>query len=284
VDPVFKNLYLYNQFDLATKVNLTLGLSYESFDSSFLLDKQINPKFGLTWEPMSTLSFRMAYMENLVRPNFLEQSIEPTQVAGFNQINRVYEGSVIQQTGIGFDTKLNSKVNLGADFERMNLDVVRYAGIYDKFYNFLKQDISNVYFNWTPTENLGLRFAFEYDRLTGKKPLISELKTKRVPIGINYYWSSGAFLMAEGIYTKQKMAYFTQNQQLENFWNFNITTGYRFPNRYGKVELIVNNLLDKQFGYYESTLIYDTESMKDEIPKPIYWPGRQLFLKLSLNF
>ena len=46
---------------------------------------QFNPKFGVTWNPFTNTTLRAAAFRTLKRTLITDQTLEPTQVAGFNQ-------------------------------------------------------------------------------------------------------------------------------------------------------------------------------------------------------
>ena len=46
---------------------------------------QFNPKFGITWNPFPGTTLRAAVFRVLKRTLITDQTLEPTQVAGFNQ-------------------------------------------------------------------------------------------------------------------------------------------------------------------------------------------------------
>jgi tetratricopeptide (TPR) repeat protein len=277
VNPKFNNFYLYSQLVLPAGVNLTLGVSYEDTEASYYSEEQASPKFGLTWEAMDNLVLRAAYIESISRPHFLYQTIEPTQVAGFNQLFHIGQGSVIEQFGVGVDVQLTNTLSAGTDFTRKDIQVPWNNLAAEDFYNVIDHELSHIYFHWAATNRLGIRIGYEKDFFTG---ILSpqKVKTKRVPIGINYHWPFGLFIKAEGIYINQEITRLGYLEDREDFWNFDIVTGYRFPNRYGKIELILKNLLNEKFDYY------DAGYHVDEIATPQYWPDRQVFARFSINF
>ena len=88
------NLYLYSYLNLLENVTLTLGASGDFLNSSSQKDKdkdQFNPKFGITWNPVPDTTLRGAAFRVLKRTLVTNQTLEPTQVAGFNQF---YDDSV----------------------------------------------------------------------------------------------------------------------------------------------------------------------------------------------
>jgi outer membrane receptor protein involved in Fe transport len=279
IDPVFNTLYLYSYLELPAHLNLTLGLSLEKFDSEVFLIEQTNPKFGLTWEPLSNLSFRTSYIEGIVHPNVMDQSIEPTQVAGFNQHYHVGEGAELQHTGFGIDAKLSNTISIGADYSFKDLKIPFHI-VNDTDTNIsVEHKLSNIYLNWAPTNKLGVSVAYEYDDVGGSgSPYV--IKTNRLPIGINYHWPSGFFIKTKGIHIQQKFKNLKDQHDQDDFWKIDFIAGYRFPKRYGKVELIVNNLLDESFNYNDAG--YNNNELAT--PPPQYQPERQMLIRLSLDF
>jgi tetratricopeptide (TPR) repeat protein len=277
IDPVFSNIYLYSQLVLPEDIKLTLGMSYEDIELSYFTRNQTSPKVGVTWEARDNLIFRAAYTESLARPHYLEQTIEPTQVAGFNQLFYVGQGSEIEQYGVGVDAHLSRAVSVGAEFTRKDIRVPWNRLNGPDFYDVIDDEFSHAYLHWAASNRLGIRAAYEKELFSGTlSPQI--LKTKRIPLGINYYWPSGLFLQAEGIYINQEITRNKDEFDREDFWNLDVVIGYRFPKRYGKVELIAKNLLDEEFDYY------DAGYHVDEMATPQYRPERQVFVRFSVNY
>ena len=80
---------LYSYINLLKNVTFTLGASGDFFDTtsgSGLGDRsQFNPKFGITWKSVPSTTVRAAVFRALKRTLITDQTLEPTQVAGFNQ-------------------------------------------------------------------------------------------------------------------------------------------------------------------------------------------------------
>jgi ferric-dicitrate binding protein FerR (iron transport regulator) len=279
-DPSFKNVYLYSQLALTAQINLTLGATHEKYEDAFIHTTQTNPKLGLTWEARKNLTFRAAYLKGLARPLHMERTIEQTQVAGFNQIFDDGAGSEIKQSGIGVDSKLSSALSVGAEFNRRNLQVPYYiisASGVAVTYDEVDEKRSRAYLYWMATDRLSIRLSHEREEFEQKVNSPQDLTTDRTPLGFSYYWPSGIFLQAEGTYVDQKISQSGVNQQ-DNFWNLDTTVGYRFPKRYGKAEIIVKNLLDEQFNYYDLNF-YSSDYMT-----PRFQPERQIFARFTVNF
>ncbi|UCF95180.1 MAG: TonB-dependent receptor, partial [Desulfobacterales bacterium] len=85
-DVLHTNLYLYPQIHFPKNFTWTIGGSADFYDDDETKDRdQFNPKFGLTWTPLPGTTLRAAGFRTLKRSLISRQTIEPSQVAGFNQ-------------------------------------------------------------------------------------------------------------------------------------------------------------------------------------------------------
>jgi outer membrane receptor protein involved in Fe transport len=103
------SVYAYDIFQPWSSLSVTLGVTYdhlnfpENFRQAPLSAAQtsltkISPKAGLTWNPFGHLIVRSAYTQALGGATFDESILlEPTQVAGFNQVFR----SIISDSVVG---------------------------------------------------------------------------------------------------------------------------------------------------------------------------------------
>ena len=140
------NAYLYAYLNnLVKNVTLTLGVSYDNFKSedpttttltdqtaplnlfggdsvsstpASLTKNLLNPKIGVTWNPLPGTTVRAASFRVLKRPLISNQTLEPTQVAGFNQFYDDIEATESRQRfGIAVDQEILP-------------DVVRRSGVF----------------------------------------------------------------------------------------------------------------------------------------------------------
>lgn len=278
IDPKFKNAYLYSQLVLPARVSMTLGMAYEDFENTLIETQLWIPKFGLIWEATDILSFRAAYLESLARPLHLEQTVEQTQVAGFNQRFDDVGGTEIKQFGIGLDARLGNNLSIGGEFNRRDLQVpVSAIGSSTAIYRGSDDKHSLAYLYWTATDSLGLSISYERQDFASQGTPLEALTTERTPLGISYHWPWGLFLRSEATYIDQKITRSGISEQ-DSFWNLDAVFGYRFPKRYGKAEIVVKNLLDKEFSYYDLSFHTSEQLM------PQFQPERQVFVRFSLDF
>ena len=190
----FFKTYIYIPFHLNNQLTLTTGLSYaniESLNSSDSKDS-INWKFGLLWLPSSSTTVRFAAFKAIKEPFVDERTIEPTQIAGFNQFFDDTNGSDSKRYGIGIDHKLSPDINVGIESSWRDVDLVRADFSHDHDERLLRG-----YFFWTPTQivNINLQMIKEnYSRdFEGGLSGPSALKTLTIPLAIKYFNPNGFF-------------------------------------------------------------------------------------------
>ncbi len=80
--------YIYTLTNFPSSVVWTLGVSYDWYRNTpdGIERDQVNPKLGVSWTPFASTTLRAAVYRTLWTPIVGQQTIEPTQVAGFNQL------------------------------------------------------------------------------------------------------------------------------------------------------------------------------------------------------
>ena len=81
-----------------------MGISADYLNGDSLVTKnkdQYNPKFGVEWNPWVDTTVRAAAFKVLKRTLVTNQTLEPTQVAGFNQFFDDIDGASAWRYGVG---------------------------------------------------------------------------------------------------------------------------------------------------------------------------------------
>ncbi|WP_052700152.1 TonB-dependent receptor domain-containing protein [Methylocucumis oryzae] len=102
------NAYSYSNIKPIKELNFTLGVSgdFTSGDVQESKDiNQINPKLGVMWTPWRNTTLRAAWFSTLKRALINNQTLEPTQVAGFNQFYDDFNATKSWRYGVGLDQK-----------------------------------------------------------------------------------------------------------------------------------------------------------------------------------
>ncbi|MDO8845824.1 FecR domain-containing protein [Methylicorpusculum sp.] len=281
------NGYVYSKQYLLPNLTTLLGFSYDSYDDSLVKRNQFNPKFGVTWNPFDNLTVRSAVFRSLTRPLASNQTIEPTQVAGFNQFFDSNNGTTAWQGGFGLDYTLLSSFFLGGEvtWRDGNQTVINNNQVEDQSRN----EASHLaYFYWTPVEWMALRSEYRFEKLSrdyivgqGDPTNPRSIETQQVPLSLNLFHDSGFFTRLSWTHVYQRIAEVAEPagtiKNNENFWTFDAVVGYRLPKKIGLISFEVRNVLDNDFNF-QSTFDASGPQLSPFIPE------RQLFGKLSLFY
>jgi Tfp pilus assembly protein PilF len=202
--PEHSNLYVYLNINYPKQVTWTIGGSADFFEGEVfpgIFDNieeqnQFNPKFGLTWNPLPSTTLRAAIFRTLKRTIITDQTVEPTQVAGFNQFFDDGDATDAWYYGVAVDQKISSKLYTGAEFSQRNLNS---KGInFEEFKiieSDLKEQLGRAYLYWTFHKWLALSTEYQYERRKNPEEFLMEdfsrLKTHRLLFGISFFHPSG---------------------------------------------------------------------------------------------
>ena len=280
------NVYVYSYINPLRNFTLTVGASgdFTNGDNPDFDDKNsFNPKLGMIWSPLTNTTLRAAAFRVLTRTLVTDQTLEPTQVAGFNQFYDDFEGTEAWRYGGAIDQKFSQNLYGGLEFSKRDLEVPAI----DQSGNSIEVDwdeyLGRAYLFWTPHDWLALRAEYQYERFKRDEELtdgIKKLDTHRAPLGINFFHPIGlsASLNATYVYQEGKFERIaggggTFEDDDDNYWLVDTSINYRLPKRYGLLTLGVQNLFDEDFKYFE------VDFNNSEIQ-----PDRVFFGKITLAF
>ena len=283
------NLYAYSYTSLLKNVTLTAGLSADLLngDSLDVGEKdQINPKLGITWQPQPATTVRAAAFRVLKRTLITDQTLEPTQVAGFNQFFDDANGTDAWRYGAAVDQKLGRNAFAGVEYSARDLKVP-YLDFTDPAFPDGKraevdwnEQLGRGYLFWTPHRWLALRAQYTYERFDRDAAFaagVTDLETHRVPLGISFFHPSGFSASLTGTYWNQRGKFefavpgvFQPGS--DDFWLFDAAINYRLPKRYGLITVGATNLFGTQFQYFGV-----------DFDNPTIQPDRMIFARLTLS-
>ena len=170
------NAYAYADVNLLRNVTATLGLSLDSLRGDEDVDKdQVNPKFGITWTPFAGITLRAAAFRVLKRTLITDQTLEPTQVAGFNQFFDDPNLTEAWRYGGAIDQRFTSSLFGGVEFSKRDLTVPGLLDLKDPS-NPVNRDgdwneyLGRAYLFWTPRPWLALRAQYLFERFERESP------------------------------------------------------------------------------------------------------------------
>jgi len=282
------NLYIYSYSKYNNKINLTFGLSANqiSNDTPLLPTKEkefkIHPKAGLSWQADINTTFRAAIFSNHKRDLVANQTLEPTQIAGFNQFFDDLTFTDAVRYGLAVDKKINKSHFAGIELTlrklsvpstRVNASTASYTTWREKagrlyYYRLVSNKISF---------NTGLHYeAFEHSEELPQNYL--DLSTQRIPLGINYYHTNNIFSNFSITNVRQNGGYYDAfalsnrySSRSEQFTVTDFEIGLRLKHRSGKISLSIKNIFAKKFTFQDQ-----------ETALPEFLPERQVYASLSL--
>jgi len=276
------NTYLYSHINLPGNIVLTIGASGDFFNSDTFDKNQLNPKFGITWNPVPNTTLRAAAFRALKRTLITNQTLEPTQVAGFNQFFDDKPGADSWRYGIGVDQKFSQNLYGGAEYSIRELDVpfiiVTTNEVQTKDWD---ERMGRAYIYYLPHKWMALKAEYIYERFKQSADLnigIEKVETNRFPLGINFFHPSGLGATASATYFKQHGDFFrignvTSESGGDQFWLVDAGISYRLPQRYGFVSIFAKNLFDKSFQFFDTNDV-----------NPAIQPARTVMAKINLSF
>lgn len=273
------NGYSYVNLKPIDTVTATLGLSYDNVNGDFPGKEthQLNPKFGLTWQVLPGTQVRLASFRTLKRTLITNQTLEPTQVAGFNQFFDDYNLTEGRRHGIALDHVFSKNLFGGIEYSQRDLDVP-YINLDTPDRTQWKEYLGRAYLFWTLNEQVALKAEYQYERLKHDEDFpeyVTRSETHKLPLGIHYYHSSGLSTSLTATYIDQQGRFGDIVAPIrpgsDEFWTVDLAVNYRLPKRYGFVTIGATNLFDEEFNYYENDL--NNASMQ---------PESMVFAKLTL--
>jgi tetratricopeptide (TPR) repeat protein len=289
LDAEHTNVYLYSYLNLLKNMTFTLGGSGDFFDTHSTAAEskdQFNPKFGITWEPLTGTTVRAAAFRTFKRTLLTNQTLEPTQVAGFNQFYDDLESTEAWRYGIAVDQKFSEAIFGGFELSLRNLSVPipftdPFTGETEVKRRGWDEYLARPYLFWTPHQWLALSLAYQYERFDRSLDFgfgLEKAKTHRVPLGLRFFHPSGLGFAL-------KTTYFHQDGQFQrrggiccqsgesDFWVVDAALSYRLPERYGFFTVGATNLFDREFRFQET-----------DFNNPTLLPDRAFFVRLTLAF
>jgi Flp pilus assembly protein TadD len=301
-DPVARithgNSYWYNYIKFPSSLTWTLGLSIDAVNDGTYgkfgdgTYNQFNPKFGMLWDITPQTTLRLAGFSVIKRSLLTEQTIEPTQVAGFNQFFDDYNSANMRRYGVGLDHRFSSTLFSGVEASKREIysPIVSFSSTAQT-----REHLYKAYINWAPVSSLALSLSYEFSILgnfhyVNKNPyfqysIAPHRTTHRLPFRANYFHPNGLFFGLGVNFVVQKLEDsvppFQNLSGRSRFVLVDLGMGYRLPRRLGIIRLDIRNLFNENFQYQG---VSDRTSTAIERDSFYYWPERTIMGQINLAF
>lgn len=298
-DDTFANGYGYVKLRAMGPLELTVGAAVEEVESpvGFLPPRdsnirvadlpyektEVSPKLGLTATFGSGTTLRAGVYRRLAPFIGRLQTLEPTQVAGFNQFFEDVGGTRSWNYGVGFDQRLARRVFLGASYVYRDLEVPEafcdratefnpFSGCAGFVPSVIEQRDNEErylrgYLSGTVARWIALSVGYDdWDRefettfVTPTGVFQDRVRTERIRPEIRVFVPMGLFFRLRGTWYDQKVDQFDtigiddRTVVKSDFRTVDAALGYRFPKRWGSFVIEGRNLNNEKFEFYERSI------------------------------
>lgn len=256
------HVHAYAMLDYPEKMTWTMGSSLDFFKSGFYTRDQWNPKAGLLWRPYPGTTVRTCLFRVLKRALVSKQTIEPTQVSGFNQFFDDTLGTASWRYGIGMDQKLTGHLSGGWDLSKRTLDVpirdIQTGGL--RCMTARKEEQVRAYLYWTPHPWFALGAEYFLERFERQPDApgvedIVDLETHRMPLAVKLFHPTGLGVGLKGTLYDQEGDFGNAKNGIvpdgDRFWLLDASLSYRLPGRWGLITIEGKNLTEEAFRFQD---------------------------------
>lgn len=279
-------------------LSIELGVSRDRQQENTGLDQRLtSPKFGVRWEILPGGTLRLASIRGVSRfaPSLSGATLEPAQIAGFNQNYTDFFARRTERRSIAWDQKLNQGVTLGAEATRR--EIGRPTNSATPTYTFNYEREFRAYANWAIPPALMPEFLpswegalnARFDRNKFLRPQLfdpegfSDYTARHLRLGANFSHASGIGIDIgatnvdyHGTYQELFDAELNENTLpfSNRVWILDAALSYQLPGKRGKVTLGVLNFSNQRLPQY----------LEIDPLTPRFAPERFAYAKFLFNF
>jgi len=257
------NAYVYHTQNVTPSLEITVGLSADAYRDPQVDRNQLNPKLGVLWSSDAGTTLRFAAFRALKRSVAAAQTLEPTNLVGFNQffsgINDI-NGTDNRRVGVAVDQKFSPSLWFGSELSERRIRLLSSQIFATEDLVFRESDWSS-YLNWTPSLQSSLSLGLEIERLSASSEALSpNLLHDARTTSASAEWR---LFGRNGLFSKVRVSRVLQDGQFFDFASaayakgksegtlVDLGLGYRLPRRWGIVSFELRNALDDVFQFQE---------------------------------
>ena len=277
--------YVYSQILIPNNITWTLGASMDFFDTQDeeADREQFNPKMGITWSLTPATTLRASAFRTFKRNLIADQTLEPTQVAGFNQFYDDGNLTEAWRYGAAIDQTLGRNLFAGLEYSERDLEITFQDFSLQYQSTGWDESTGRAYLFWIPKDWISASLEYGSSRFKRDPSFvgpdgITTLNTQKFPVGVNFFHPNGASLRVKATYVDQNgefgnPLFGATESDSDQFWVVDAMVGYRLPKRYGIVSLEAKNLFDKGFRFQDI-----------DPSNPEFVPEQAILAKITLSF
>ncbi|MEF7615182.1 FecR domain-containing protein [Aquincola sp. MAHUQ-54] len=288
VDPTHeRQAYAYWLHRPSAAWSTTLGLSREHREAQGADIRRWHHKLGAIWSPSDGFAMRLASFRTLKRGFGADRTLEPTQVAGFNQFFDDPSSTRAEVLAAATDLTMRPDLRLTLSVQRRKL--MGAPGLQGGQWHpgeSMSERLLHAQVFWTPAPRVAVRAGVEQDRF-GRIPVRAQmdtptlLRTTSVPLAARYFWPGGRFAELAVTSVRQTVERQPDARQAtgrERFTLVDLTLGMQVPGRPVTVSLTAKNLLGERFRFQDDSF------RSGELRLGRYLPARSVVLATQMSF
>ncbi len=282
-------LYVYATGRTTQRLTWTLGGAVERYEEGNLEEKAFSPKLGLQLDIAPWIRLRSAAFRTVKPVLANNRTLEPSQIAGFNQLSDDRNGTKSKRLALAFDLKSQQSVQGGIEFTRRDYDEP-FQDAMDAWKTDERTELFHrLHIEWAPLPQLSVHAAYVYDVYRADNGPEMEVtnpgrvKTRSVPLTLNAFLPMGLFASVGATHVNQDVTYAGTAIHTSGDDEFNVVDasfGYRLPKRTGTISVAAKNLFDKDFKYQDDSY----REFRDEPSTGPYFPKRMVMARAVVNF
>ena len=281
-----QEIYGYVNVAAPSRLLWTAGAAYDSNEREGAFTDNYsrwNAKLGLQYHVTDRVLLRGAVFDTLKTALFVQQTIEPTNIAGFNQFFDDLNGTHARNRALGVDAALTSSTHLTVEYHKRDLDIpLSVIGTGMVFIQHEQEQLARS----SLTQSVGRRWAlstqlnFARIETDGAISPFTLLRTQSVPVALRHFTPFGLTVEGRATRVRQEVensVFVGPGIELSRFTVYDLSLAYRLHRRYGTISLEGRNLTGERFSYMDLNVRNPT------INNPMFVPERQVFLRVSFQ-
>ena len=281
-----RKFYFYSDYFINNNTTSTIGFSVDRYKNKNI-DRKIekfNPKIGGIWNVTDNTKLRIAaFKTTFISTTESERTLEPTNIAGFNQFFDEFLLTDSYHYGLGVDNRVDDDTFLGSEFKYVSSKVpIAFDFGEDIEFNQRELNVRSYLFR-TLLDRWSFKTELFYRKFNRDDDFISlenfiPTNTYLLSFGVRYFNHEGWLYGVNVNMAKQKVKFETDLGSLDfdkdKFVTFDNFIGYRFKNNLnGLIFLEIKNIFDKNFNF---------QSLNPS--NSSFTKSREFFLKIKLEF
>lgn len=257
-----------------------LGLSWDTFEQAGIRTSRVNPKLGLLWTLTPNTTLRAAAFRTIKRSFDANQTLQPSQVYGFNQSYDDPNGTLSGRSGIALHHRIDPDTFIGTEWSARDSRVPGFPG--DPYSTWTERFAkAYIYRLLGPRAALTAEFQYERSHRPEDNPgneAFTRVRTLLLPVSLRFSWPRrwSSALQVTGVSQHVQSVDVDGNlvDGRDRFAVVDALVSYQLPTRSATFSVEAKNLFDTRFRYQEI----------DAFASPRVAPRRSFFVRVSTSF